>query len=256
MKNPTRPLTRANHATRCTAQPGLAIVVVVSLMALLMLLVLAFLLTSSTNRNIASTDTAIRQADSIADLAKETIVADLIGEMKDGSTTASKGQKADGTYAFDIEIPKAIVPSRAVNASVKSDDKLNLIVKQSASGVKFSSVGSSTAVQRASDISTSEKDLDGRKVAEARWSAPKFLPPGLNLDASQVPTWVYTTRSGGNPTHFEAKNNLSTKPSGEPNPDYVVGRYAVSVLDSSPLMWHMNPVVVRRLLRRWSALRP
>ncbi len=217
-------------------QPGLAIVVVVSLMALLMLLVLAFLLTSSTNRNISSTDVAVRQADSIADLAKETVIADLIGEMKDGSKNTA--QNADGTYSFDIENPKAIVPSRAVNSGINSDTNFSLVIKQSANGVKFSNLSGSgsSSVNRASTVSTSTKDLDGRKIAEARWSAPKFFQPGTNLSAGQVPDWIYTTRDGSNPTSFSAKNSKSTDSSGTPSPDYIVGRYAYQIYDTSGLL--------------------
>ncbi|OYV03367.1 MAG: hypothetical protein CFE26_21310, partial [Verrucomicrobiales bacterium VVV1] len=63
----------------------MAIVIAVSLMALLMVLILAFLLTSSTHRNASSTEVAMRQADSLAASAGETIIADLLGEMRAGS---------------------------------------------------------------------------------------------------------------------------------------------------------------------------
>jgi hypothetical protein len=228
----TQPTSTLSAPRRAARQPGLAIVVVVSLMALLMLLVLAFLLTSSTNRSISSTDVAIRQADSLADLAKETIIADLIGEMKDGSKNTN--QNEDGTYSFDIEDPKSMVPFRAVNSGISGTDDFNLIVKQSASGVKFSNGGS--ALDRASNVSTNTKDLDGRKIAEKRWSAPKLFPPGADLTQNQVPDWIYTTRDGSNPTSFSPENSRSLDSSGEPSPDYVVGRYAYQVYDVSGLL--------------------
>jgi type II secretory pathway pseudopilin PulG len=228
----THPTSTLSAPRRAARQPGLAIVVVVSLMALLMLLVLAFLLTSSTNRSISSTDVAIRQADSLADLAKETVIADLIGEMKDGSKNTN--QNEDGTYSFDIEDPKSMVPFRAVNSGIGSSDDFNLIVKQSASGVKFSNGGS--ALDRASNVSTNTKDLDGRKIAEKRWSAPKLFPLGVDLTQNQVPDWIYTTRDGSNPTSFSPENSRSLDSSGEPSPDYVVGRYAYQVYDVSGLL--------------------
>jgi type II secretory pathway pseudopilin PulG len=229
----TQPLSHPRAALRAAHQPGLAIVVVVSLMALLMLLVLAFLLTSSTNRNISSTDVAIRQADSVAELAKETFVSDLLAEMKDGSQNIQ--QNADGSYAFSIDTPRNMVPSRAVRSNIGSDPIYRNIVKQSADGVTTHSLGRS-GVQRASSVSTSQPDLDGRSIAPKRWSAPKLLAPGQELANNQVPDWIYTTRSGTNPTRFSQNNSQSTDSTGVVNPDYIVGRYAYQVYDVSGLL--------------------
>ncbi len=221
MKNPP---SNSRHG-----QPGIALIVVVSLIAMLTLLVLAFLLISSTNRATANTDASMRQAESIAGLARVTIAADIIGEMSDGSGISKPG---DGTVLFDVKDPLKMVPSRAVKAAVSSEPLLRGIVKQSAGGMKFHPAGKA----RASDVSTAEKSVGGRFIAKERWGAPKLLPPAATLSDSQVPDWIYLGRKGSNPTTFTAANTKSLGTGGAPNPEYVVGRYAYQVYDVSGLL--------------------
>lgn len=226
----------ATQLRPASGKPGLAIVIAVSLMALLMVLVLSFLLTSSTHRNASSTEVAMRQADSLADSAVETVIADLQGEMRAGSSTA--GTSPDGKASFEVGNPRAMVPSRAVKPAVASDARLNLLVKQSAGGVKFHSVGSgaSAGTARSSPVSTATAAADGRRVSETRWSAPKLFEGSGDLTGSQVPDWIYLTRGGGNPTGFSAANSKSLNADGSVNKDFVVGRYAYQVFDVSGLL--------------------
>ncbi len=225
------PQTRNKHH-----QPGIAIVVVVSLMALLALMVIAFLLLSSTNRNNASLDVSIRQADSIAEQAKETFIADLIGEMKAGAAAVT--DTPDGKQSFSVDKPKSMVPERSVKADVKSDTRLKQIVKQSAGGTKFHEISSAnfTGKTRASSISTATAGADGRKIAEIRWSAPKLFDPAVTFTNTQVPDWIYTARNGTNPTTLVPANSKSTGTGGAPNPEFIVGRYAYQVYDVSGLL--------------------
>lgn len=229
----TRSNSPRHHAS---GKPGLAIVIAVSLMALLMVLILAFLLTSSTHRNASSTEVAMRQADSLADTAEETIVADLQAEMRAGSSKV--GTTPDGKASFEVENPKAMIPSRAVKSSAAGDTRLNLLVKQSAGGVKFHSFGSgaSSGVVRGTSVSTATAAADGRRVAETRWSAPKLFEGGGDLSGTQVPDWIYVTRSGSNPTTFGPTASRSLNADGSVNTDFVVGRYAYQVYDVSGLL--------------------
>jgi hypothetical protein len=215
---------------------GIAIVVVVSLMALLSLMVIAFLLLSTTNRQNANLDVSIRQADSIAELAKETLIADLIGEMQAGAATIA--DTPDGKQSFTIDNPKSMVPERAAKPVVKSDPQLKLIVKQSAGGTKFHEIANPgfAGKIRASAISTTAPSVDGRKIAEVRWSAPKLLDPAFVFSNTQVPDWIYTARNGTNPTTPVPANSQSAGSGGVPNPEYIVGRYAYQVYDVSGLL--------------------
>jgi hypothetical protein len=217
-------------------QPGIAIVVVVSLMAMLSLMVIAFLLLSTTNRNNANLDVSIRQADSIAELAKETLIADLVSEMKAGAAAIT--DTADGKQSFTIVDPKFMVPERAAKPAVKSDALFKPIVKQSAGGTKFHEIASPgfAGKIRASAISTTTPSVDGRKIAETRWSAPKLLDPAVTFTSAQAPDWIYTARNGTNPTTATSANSQSTNTGGVPNPEYIVGRYAYQVYDVSGLL--------------------
>lgn len=217
-------------------QPGIAIVVVVSLMALLSLMVIAFLLLSTTNRNSANLDVSIRQADSIAEQAKETLIADLLGEMKAGSAEITN--TADGKLSFRIDNPKSMIPDRAAKPAVESDVLLKPIVKQSTGGTKFHEIASASLAgkTRASTISTSTPGVDGRKIAETRWNAPNLVDPAFVFTSTQVPDWIYTARNGTNPTSITPSNSKSTGTGGTPSPDYIVGRYAYQVYDVSGLL--------------------
>ncbi len=226
----TRSISHRRHAS---GKRGLAIVIVVSLMAMLMVLILAFLLTSSTHRNASSTEVAMRQADNLADLAEETLVADLREEMIAGSIKVTT--TPDNETSYEVEDPKAMIPSRAVKSSIATDTRLNLLVKQSAGGVKFHSLGAS-ALTRASSISTTTPAADGRRVAGTRWSAPRFFENGGELGNSQVPDWIYVTRGGTNPTTFSGPNSKYLNPDGSTSNDFIVGRYAYQVYDVSGLL--------------------
>lgn len=224
------------HTRDRQLQPGIAIVVVVSLMALLALMVIAFLSLSSTNRNNANLDVSIRQADSIAEQAKETLIADLTGEMKAGAAAVT--DTPDGKQSFSVDKPKSMVPERSTKAAVKSDTRLTQIVKQSAGGTKFHEIASAnfTGKTRASAISTATAGTDGRKVAEIRWNAPKLFDPAVTFTNTQVPDWIYTARNGTNPTTLVPANSKSIGTGGTPNPEFIVGRYAYQVYDVSGLL--------------------
>gem|GEM_PF-3317969 len=231
MKTHPNPFSRA--CLLASHQRGIAIVVVVSLMALLSVMVLGLFMLTSTNRQTASNDTSARQADSIAKAAKETIVADLIAEMKAGAGNTTT--TPDGKFSFTVENPKAMVPSRSLKGGVEADPNFKLLVKQSANGTPFFSISGGTPSNRASSISTTKTAVDGRSVAASRWSDPKFFAPGGNLTNTQVPDWVYIARNATNPTSVSPANTLSTS-AGTPNPQYEVGRYAYQVYDVSGLL--------------------
>ncbi len=221
-----------------TRDSGVALVVVLSLVALLLGLILAFMLTASTNGNRSVADVAIRQAETIAELAKSTVIADLVGEMKAGATSLSV--TPDQKNSFSVQTPASMRPERAVKAAVLADPRLALLFKQSANNVPFhnAALNPPAGSARASNVSTATPAMDGRKVAETRWSAPVFFEPALNLQTGQVPDWIYTARNGTNPTtdNNARANATSLTATGAPNPDYVVGRYAYQVYDVSGLL--------------------
>lgn len=225
---------------------GLAIVVVISLVALLTLLVLAFLLTSSANRNITSIDTSTRQAESIADLGKETIVADIFAEFAADTPSIPAPASDPSLKIFPVTNPTAMVPSRSLkDSALATDVRFRSLVKQSANGRKFASVGktgSQTEVgaARASDVSTSAPEPGRRFVAAASWSMPALFGDDAVLSDTQVPDWIYIDRSGKNPGSSsdsglpDAAKSLAAD--GTPNPNFIVGRYAYQIYNLGGLL--------------------
>jgi hypothetical protein len=206
---------------------GFAIVVVISLMALLTVLVLGLLLLSSTNRNTANNDVAVRQADSIAKAATATLVSDIFAEFS-ADTPSTPASAADTIQRiYPVSKATSMVPSKTLkdSALASSVDFRNL-VKQSASGVSFAKIGTTNIGPiRASAVSTLTPALDQRFISTDFWKKPAIFATTASLTASQVPDWVYLTRDGSNPTTFSTANRTSLN-SGVVEPKFIVGRYA------------------------------
>lgn len=223
-------------------RPGLALIVVVSMMALLSLLVVAFLLLTSTHRASSTNDVSARQAKSIAEAASEIIITQLVAEMRAGSTVSNVGSGADATELFQIRDPKKMLPERSTQESLSApewsgdkwsnSDTLNLI-KQSAHSQEFYAGGPVLA----SDVNTATSpSSDGRSFASVLWSQPRLFAPKYDLPAESTPDWVYLTRGGSKPTVFTLANKTSVPASGIPEPDYVVGRFAYQIYNVGGLL--------------------
>ena len=207
---------------------GIAIVVVVSLMALLTVLVLGLLLLSSTNRNTANNDVAVRQADSIAKAATATLVSDIFAEFSADmpSTPASASDTVQRIYP--VSKASSMVPSKTLKdpALASSVDFRNL-VKQSANGVSFAKSGTTNiGSSRASSVSTLTPSPDQRFISKDFWKRPSLFANTASLTDTQVPDWVYLTRDGSNPTTLSPTNKTSVNAGGAVEPLFVVGRYA------------------------------
>lgn len=222
----------------------MAIVVVVSLVALLTVLVLAFLISSSTNRNTTNIDVSIRQAESIAGAATEVLISDIYAEFAADTppktvTSAGKSQKI-----YQVESPFSMVPSRSLKSTSMGEDFQNLI-KQSAGGLAFASIKkngnpSEVGSTRASSVSTLTPGPDGRYLAEDSWSTPSLFSNNANLSNDQVPDWVYIDRIGENPGSGGEDSlptaSVSLASDGTPDPNFIVGRYAWQMYDLGGLL--------------------
>ncbi len=224
----------------------MAIVIVVSLVALLTLLVLAFLISSSTNRNTTNIDTATRQAESIASLARETLITDILGEFAEDTPPVQIPSTHPSQKIYPIANPSSMVPSISLkDPGMANDAAFSNLIKQSADGRKFATIrknGSAVEVgpTRASAISTLTPDTNKRYIAKESWASPALFRDDSTLSESQVPDWVYVDRSGANPGSGSA-NPLpdAAKPigtDGTPNPNFIVGRYAWQIYNVGGLL--------------------
>lgn len=218
-----------------TRHRGIAIVVVVSLMALLTVLILGLLLLSSTNRHTANNDVGLRQADSIAKAATAGLICDLYAEFS--ADTAPTSVDA-AQIIYPVSKVSSMVPSRTLKdpALTNSPDFRNL-VKQSASGVPFAKIGTtSVGAARASAVSTLTPALDQRFISKDLWGKPALFLNAASLTDPQVPDWVYLTRDGHNPIAPIPANSTSLTSSGTLEPQFIVGRYAWQMYHLSGLL--------------------
>ncbi len=213
-------------------RPGLALVVTIAMVVLLTLLVIAFLSLSLSNRKRADADSGGREASALADTAEAVIVADLLEEMRAGS--AATTTTPDGGRLFDVTDAKGMVPTRVLRADrLANSDAFTPLLKQSAAGKPFDG---KTGSNRASDISTTAVTPDGRRIAASRWLAPRFFTPGETLDTDEVPDWIYLSRDGSHPAKFDTSLKTQLAPDRQPEPAYVVGRYAYQIYSTGGLL--------------------
>jgi len=228
----------------------MAIVVVVSLVALLTLLVLAFLISSSTNRNTTNIDVSIRQAESIASAATEVLISDIYTEFAADTPPVDASPSDKTQKIYQVESPFSMIPSRSLKSPGMATDpamKENFrnLIKQSADGMPFAtitknSVPSEAGPARASSVSTITPGTEGRYISKESWSAPALFANDSTLAEDQVPDWVYIDRNGDNPGSGGeepapgAAKSLNTD--GTPNPKFIVGRYAWQMYDLGGLL--------------------
>lgn len=223
----------ASVADRGQRPPGFSLVIVVAMIALLMLVTLGLLTLVGFSRQRTQLDERLRRSDALADTAFNTVLADIRSEMTEGSTTTEEFVTADGTTVRHHDLsgnPRAMVVARALRDAATFAS--TTLVKESAPGVPFHPYGK-TPPQRASEVS-SAAGKDG--VPPATWRKSQLLPPDISFTTASAPTWTYVDRSGGNPTKFAATLRGRRSSDGSPNPDYVIGRYAWQLYDTSGLL--------------------
>jgi hypothetical protein len=86
------------------------------------------------------------------------------------------------------------------------------------------------------NVPTTAPASDGRFIAASTWAEPRLFFGNATLAANQVPDWIYLTRNGTHPIANAAALGKSLDASGNPNPEYVIGRYACNVYELGGLL--------------------
>lgn len=215
--------------------PGIALVSVVALVTLLAFLVIALLLRLSFYREVVGSEKGASQARQLADYGAALVVSDLQAEL--ALTAAGVVETADQGRYYDVNSPLGYGIVRSlVDEGLANDDRYLSLVKQSTSRQPFATGQQGEIASIASNVSTASASRAGRAISPERWLAPRFLPRDATLDETQVPDWIYLSRSGGHPTEFEGDSQADRQTSSRDNPDYVVGRLAYQVYDTSGLL--------------------
>lgn len=195
---------------------------------------LAFFGQARLNRKISFSSAAQARAQVLAASALDFVKADLLEEIKAGSTVNGSAG------AFEPAVPENMLPFRMVRDADLSGSgtvPFNLI-KWSANdrplweGDEFTASGGAPAV----NVSAATPAANGRYIDHARWERA-FIGNSDTLATSIDPHWVLFTRRG--PLAAEraeallSSGTLADSVAG--NADFVIGRYAYIVYDTGGL---------------------
>lgn len=216
-------------------QRGVALVSVIALVTLLAFLVVALLLRLTFYREVIGAEKGAVQARQLADYGASLVVSELRAELE--TTAASIVPTSNGGRYYDVANVENYSSYRALaDETLSADNRYITLIKQSVAGCPFA-VGEKGELESiASDVSTASAARGGRAISPERWLAPRFLPSDATLRADQVPDWIYLARNGGHPTSFLGESQGESQTSGQANPDFVVGRLAYQVYDTSGLL--------------------
>ena len=225
---------------------GVALIIVLAFIVLLSGLVIAYLLRSSTDRQLAKSSFDDTCADLLARSALDVVVGDFKQEIIDGSN-----------LAFERYAPLThddIVPRRSGNptfAGTAINDPAPNLIRRS---VYPDSMPLHGVPSRASPVnSTTGVSANGRGIALERWNSHYLLPrhdpsstagsmPRSPLPAPHgpgdstgfiPPDWVIVTRDG--PREFAAWDSALADAS-VTNRSFALGRYAYAVYDEGGLL--------------------
>ena len=226
---PALPFPRSNR--------GVALVVVLSFMALLVGVVLAFFSISQLQRQVSKSSSSQTSSEILADGAVNRIVGDLKSEIVAGSKTLSPSAGTASRYLPSTAanaIPALAVPGYTSATIVGSG--LENVVKVSKANVAFYSGGNARAIA----ASTTNAALNGHAVSLSSWNKPLLMTKATSGSSTDLtpknftaPDWVLVDRSGSNPTAWNA--NLIRSSSAADN-TAVVGRYAYVVYNEGGIL--------------------
>lgn len=212
-------------------KPGISLVVVISLIGLLSLLAVSLLTMVTMSRQTSHLESESRKSRLLAEAAFHTILADLGDEMKNGAASVTESKLDDGTFLRRYDFtgkPGGLTVTRALKSAGLAE---SVLVKQSASGVAFHTHGGQPSKRASAESTASGAD----PLDPSLWAKPRLLPPAASFGKDSAPDWVYVSRDGSNPAGYSADLKRKDNP-GEPNPKFVIGRYAYNLYDTSGLL--------------------
>ena len=213
-------------------QPGIALVMVISLLALLTVVTVTLLLVIGDASKRSDHAVGGIQSEALAQAAFETVLADLADEMESGSPSPVVTTLPDGRTVRSYD-PRQQREALRVTRSLQDGFAEDLpLVKQSQPDRPFHT-WSGGGTSRASRIS-SAKGRGG--VPMSFWDEPRLLPPGISFDERTSPDWVYVARDGSQPKDFTEELKLPKRRDATLNPGFVVGRYAYNLYETSGLL--------------------
>lgn len=197
---------------------GMALVIVLALVVLVTGIVTAYLTQATANREISEGDAAYFRTDQLADMALESIIADLKGEIAAGSD--SNGLPKE---------PAAVVPCK-----VETAPDLPNLLKKSCAGVPFykGTQFSAAPVERSSRASTGTPSLNRRFISKADWNKPQLMSEEAFANSFTPPDWVIVTEE-----KIGVGENVDPRSLSDPSSSsFAIGRFAYTMYDVGGLI--------------------
>jgi hypothetical protein len=225
MKSAVFPMAPAARRSR----QSMALILTLAILALLSILLVAFVSTAALDRGATASYSQALPADQIALGGLDQIVSQFQSEIADPSLSTNSYVVVSGV-TNNLYVPLAnAVPQRTAPAAA------NLATLLSYSGVKLYTVGAGASDYSSSSL-TQTPSVNGRSVSTANWNKPQLT---TGTTTFPTPKWILMTRCGptnGNSLPFGATTANSLANNSALNANYVVGRYAYVVYDTSGLL--------------------
>jgi hypothetical protein len=227
----------AIQASPQRAKRGVALVIVISLIAMLTVVTVALLLIVGQSTQRTAGEVAAHQSESLAQTAFEIMLGDLGNEMERGSASFTDNKLADGSNYRLYDMTGKRQGMRVTSSVMAGAPGAGVLVKQSQATLPFHSwppaAGKPVPLIRSSSVGT---ESGNTPINPALWLAPKFLAPAEIFSGSTAPRWVYLARNGSNPTAYVADLRREKTSTGAPNPSFVLGRYAYNLYETSGML--------------------
>jgi hypothetical protein len=223
MKSAVFPMAPAARRNR----QSMALILTLAILALLSILLVAFVSTAALDRGATASYSQALPADQVALGGLDQVVSQFQAEITDTALSANYPVTTGGV-ANNLYIPLVnanAVPQRTAPAAA------NLATLLSYSGVKLYTSGSGASDYSSSSL-TATPSLNGRSVSTANWNKPQLTTSTANFPS---PKWILMTRCGPtNGSGLTMANNMANNSA--LNANYVIGRYAYIVYDTSGLL--------------------
>ncbi len=212
--------------------PGVALVMVISLLALLTVVSVTLLLVVGQASERAADGVGALQSEVLARGAFDTVLADLGDEMEKGSPVAKVNRSPDGRLFREYDLRSRRTAMRVTRSLVADVAEDSLLVKQSQPDQPFHTWPAAVAA-RGSSVSTA---TGAGALPPSLWDKPRLLPESERFDEGSAPTWIYVSRDGGQPKSYEDALKQPIGAAGALNPDFVTGRYAYNLYETSGII--------------------
>ncbi len=205
------------------SREGMILLITLAILLLLSVLLVSFVSMATLDRSSTTSYGQSLRADQIAQGGLDQVVSQLQAEIADPALSTNSASSGGSNNLYIPIASTNAVPQRT--APYLS----NLATLLSYSGTNLYTAGAGTT-NYASASSTENNSQNGRTVSLSRWNKPQLT---TSTSGFPVPQWILMTRSG--PQSF-ATYNSSLGDSAVFNNNFVVGRYAYVLYDTSGLL--------------------